>query len=566
MAMLEGFLGYSYSGRSRDFISDFSQSLDELLGASEALGEVESILREDLAFPELSRNEIIDRFHQRYEDEVISRFPSLQFSPTRAESYAEYVFETQLSIEDYSEPLLFNNAPLLLQLQRLDLQLRLQKRNDDDDSCRQQVADMVLDLLQAMCLVPAGMVFNKGKHDVDLHFDYRGEVSRHWIQGLPCDVAAEVIKELRLCAAAGLAEGARNAVLLCDIDLDDYFSPKSTVARRIAIISQCNFYGPTRRAMIRDPLVKRILDSPQLLDWMICCSGSDEQYWLNTCEVAARNTALAARLPTLAHCMRYTRLIIVHLRENMLPKLSSTKRWAGGVFMCKALSQKAYCERLINSVEETLNGMELKCDALLSNMKPGSPVLRQALQQLLFDWNKATQMLSSVFDSEGPVVLSRKLFSENWQLSAKTIALPCILSTVLPGEPFVWSRNEGTPGEYHRAREWVVWRDRLPAQDWPRLAKIQEDMKRMTDEQKEEILNELWYVSLFLGGVVFASKEHIFGVEVGHLNILYAVRLEQAGRFFLVCDPEIRRYKWVTFADMEKLIVSPKVNFDLVEV
>lgn len=88
----------------------------------------------------------------------------------------------------------------------------------------------------------------------------------------------------------------------------------------------------------------------------------------------------------------------------------------------------------------------------------------------------------------------------------------------------------------------------------------------MSEGEANDTLNQLWSLALQCGGIFFASKEHIWGVEVGHLNVLYALRMPNSGKHFLVCDPEIRHYKWLLFRDMKELIVNPRVNFDLFDV
>jgi len=91
-------------------------------------------------------------------------------------------------------------------------------------------------------------------------------------------------------------------------------------------------------------------------------------------------------------------------------------------------------------------------------------------------------------------------------------------------------------------------------------------MEKMTLKERQKTLKLLWSLELMYGGVVFASKEYIWGLGVGHLNVLYATKLENSGKFFLICDAEITNFKWLTFEEMYKLIISPKVNFDLMEV
>lgn len=88
----------------------------------------------------------------------------------------------------------------------------------------------------------------------------------------------------------------------------------------------------------------------------------------------------------------------------------------------------------------------------------------------------------------------------------------------------------------------------------------------MSEEEVLPLLNKLWDVTFNYGGIFFASRESIWGKEVGHLNGLFAIRMAQSGRYFLISDPEIPQFKLLTFNQMRDVIASPKVNFDLFNV
>jgi hypothetical protein len=465
-------------------------------------------------------------------------------------------------LEDYGEDVLFGNEVLRLQMQRLNSQLKF----CDDSKRMQWIADVVVDMVLSASLVPTAMVYVPGKHDVHLHFDYLGDVTRFWIQGVPVDLIEEMVKELRLSCAA--ESGLEHSILLCDFEPAAYV--EMDVAQRLAHLSLSNFYGPLRKWVKKSGFVNKVCASPQLGQWMLACSNMDEQYWLNTCEVAARNDMMAIRVPTVAHCVEYTRHICRHMNEVIVPKLSKVKPWTSslGAYCClKMPSVHAYATRTLDGVEAELQELERRGELLLEmGEQISQEKLKIGLQQLVLDWNKITQSLSTIYYPDEPVVLSQKLFSNNWQLSAKTIALPCILSSLLPWQPFVMNRNEGTQGEYFRSASWFTWRDKLSLMQYPEFENLAVKMKIMSAADKTACLNQLWKLAFSYGGLFFASNEQIFGSLVGHLNGLFGIRLPKAGKHFLVCDPEITRFKFLTFEQMSELIVNPKVNFDLFNV
>ena len=460
-------------------------------------------------------------------------------------------------LEDYSEDVLFDNKEMGIQLQRLNSQLKY----CTNLQVRKKVANVVADMLLHSCLVLSALVYVPGKHDVHLHYDYSGGVYRHWIQGLPPDLVEESIKEFRIgINSKGDFVGLKHSILLCEFDMESYVT--MTHEQRMAHLSLINFYGPLRVLMKNDDLVKRVCASPHLKYWMLACSGMDEQYWLNTCETAARNDMIAIRVPTVAHCIVLGREICKHIRQNQLPKCSKTEPWTKMLWYCCTPSVHSYCTKILDETEDDLNILTERANQLLEKEITSTV----ELHGLVHDWNWILQRLSTIFYSEEPVVLSKKLFSNNWQPSAKFISFPCLLSSFLPFQPLITQRKEGTAGEYPASRNWFTWRDRISPSQYPEFKDLAFKMDKMTVEKRNEMLLQLWNFALLYGGIVFASKEFIWGLGVGHLNVLYALKMEKSGRFFLVCDAEITNFKWLTFDEMYELIISPKVNFSLFDV
>lgn len=111
-----------------------------------------------------------------------------------------------------------------------------------------------------------------------------------------------------------------------------------------------------------------------------------------------------------------------------------------------------------------------------------------------------------------------------------------------------------------------MWRDKLTTLQHAHLKDLSRSMAAMDDARVEAVLSEVWLLALHYGGLLFASKEHIWSVVVGHLNVLYAICMPGKGRQFLVGDPEIRQFKWLSFADARNMIISPTVEFDFFDV
>ena len=505
---------------------------------------------------------VVARFEDMYMRLVRERWPNLEPRRARFAEYAAFVRELGVGLEDYTADQLADPSLMRLHLDRLNSQLTYAAATPTEDGPARRLwtADLVVDVLLGACLVPAATVLGPDKHDTDLHFDYTAEVSRHWVQGLPMDLAEELIKELRLGCSS--SRGLQHSILLSGLDVEGYAT--MSVPQRLCHLGLANLSPAFRRTVLASPLVEQVLAAPDLPLWMLSCSNSDEQYWLNTCEVAARNGMLAARLPTVAHCVVLTRDIVAHLRSTRLPRLAKDRPWTRTLWgrCCgRVPSVRAHCERVLAAADEELDALESRIRAALA---AGPSLARQAeLQRLVQDWNRATQRLSSVYAPEEPVVLSRKLFSDAWRRSAQAAALPCTLGSLWPGQPLVLSRNEGTLGEYDSSGSRFTWRDRLAPQSFPQFAELP---RKMAGPEARALLEELWRLALAYGGLFFASQETIFGVRVGHLNGLYALRLADGTAHFLVGDPEIRRFKLPSVEEMRALVMSDKVSFDLFDV
>jgi hypothetical protein len=96
-----------------------------------------------------------------------------------------------IGLDDFSDDVLFECEANLIQMDRLNSQLYFVAQSN----AIQLTANVVLDLFLVACLVPSATVLGPPeKHDTDLHFEYTANVTRHWIQGLPPDLAIEVVK------------------------------------------------------------------------------------------------------------------------------------------------------------------------------------------------------------------------------------------------------------------------------------------------------------------------------------------------------------------------------------
>jgi len=66
------------------------------------------------------------------------------------------------------------------------------------------------------------------------------------------------------------------------------------------------------------------------------------------------------------------------------------------------------------------------------------------------------------------------------------------------------------------------------------------------------------------GGVLLRTSERIYNVNIGHLNVLSAVKY-RGRRGFIIADPEISDHRLLWFGDLKKLVTEKAHQFDFFE-
>jgi len=351
-----------------------------------------------------------------------------------------------------------------------------------------------------------------------------------------------------------------------------------SLQERIFQVSLLNLTTGVRLALHRDELGIAILHQRRLFRWMLACSNTDEQYFLSSCDSAASNVSLMSHHTTIASLLVVSRLIGKAFEAQMAGLSEKTRAYATIWPQWTAPSQKQYVtQRRLFFLKENERiyrlGLEYARDE-----KGNGPSLDK-LFHLTKMWNFSMQSFSSVFFASQPVVMTRKLIPDRWHLSTFLMTLLCALSSLLPTQPSLNARKEAPHDmsylhgyNYHTFRT-TVQRNYV----YCNFATILRGFANEMDSEKQQIqfVKKLWKKALKMGGLLFASKEHVYGRWwVGHQSFLVSVvfntespdRSLKKVKFFLIADPEIRRYKIVNFEQMRNLVKDRKVVFDLIDV
>lgn len=190
--------------------------------------------------------------------------------------------------------------------------------------------------------------------------------------------------------------------------------------------------------------------------------------------------------------------------------------------------------------------------------------LFQDVNKLTQEWNRIAQELSTVYIPSWPTVLTAKPFKAHWHRSANLMMIICQFTSFWPGQPTVDGRLEGTQAQYVLVRSFITFATRFITPKQKSLyGNLREELPRMTPQEQHNRMTELWQDTLFLGGVLFSSRECCFGVWVGHLSFLTSIKYKNE-KMFAIADPEVSAYKLMTFQHMISLCIDPVICCDLV--
>jgi len=370
------------------------------------------------------------------------------------------------------------------------------------------------------------------------------------------------------------------------------YSLSIPVTQRMLLLSLVNFSPRTRQCMLEDRLFLGIKKSPFLIMWMLSCSGSDEQYFLNTCDTASNSISLIAHHSTIATLLFVGMTILSQITQNgerlshVEPAFQST--WSIWVPSLRqyALARCGEAQRIFTEIY----------DQALQYTGDGIAPPFEMLTQFVRRWNYAIQYLSSVFKPDQPVVLTRKLVPQRWHFNTFAMRVICSLTSFLPGQPHISTRRRSSheishifPQQFHTFRTYISPREDSFLFEYYACKLKATKSNRLLFQQLFSI-DRLWNKALFRGGVIFSSHENVFGLGfVGHLSFLLAAVLycdenecnnndiseldrsaksggKKCQKCFIIADPEIRNYRVLNFAQMFEMITKSELEFDLINV
>jgi hypothetical protein len=322
-------------------------------------------------------------------------------------------------------------------------------------------------------------------------------------------------------------------------------------------------------------LFLRVMNSPRLDAWMLSCSNAEEQYFLNTCDVAASLSSIVSLHPNIASLIHLSNRIYNDVCGRLV--LAAKELPAYPVLIGSAPSQYDFSKSLLEDFRRNMDELEadvltildneisptrntgaldstegLEEDQTLARSYPGKVDMKLVLSLygLITRWHKQMQLLSSIFFPDSPVVLTPKIFANDWHKSAKCMTALALFDQLIPGRPTFLCRSQASRtleqiSCYRLHTHIALIESEADKGLWLEFPWNVEEEN--SPDIRKSILSTLWRRILLLDGALISSRESLFfGYwTIGHLSYWKAVRLgpKESDKYFLVSDPELCYFK-----------------------
>lgn len=303
------------------------------------------------------------------------------------------------SLEYYTGPV-FSMGPLAAELGFLNALLAPGvKAPVDIDRARKLTADILLS-----CTLIASI---EGRRKFFGDFS-SSHFSRYAIEVLSPLKAVDAIQALRIQLNAGPSDNVYEAVSLGNIGLDD----NDDMAQRFLKLSLLNTKNVIRAALAHDPLFNDIMGSGRVAQFMITSSGADEQYFLNSCALTARNVDMASHAATLAVLLAAGRRFAIGLRDEVAANgPAADVKWTRIQTIGQLVTHR------VNDALEEFMAIEMAASNMIQKTNWDST----ALKKLKRRWSRTMQKLGTVVNWQQPQQLSqvsKKYIKDRWTTSA----------------------------------------------------------------------------------------------------------------------------------------------------
>lgn len=346
---------------------------------------------------------IINEFVERYTASMAA-YPHLQLGEVNVRERIGQLIDAlgeegiqDYRLEDFSAALFeFGEMPILLNA----LNQATGALVDADAQAR--VGQMVRDLVLFSSLVPT----RDYKRKVVGNFS---ELSRYTLQVLTPKQVIATLTSMSMQLVAHPVDHIHDTPAFEHLHLDN----GDNIRQRMVKLALMSTPAGARAAVYNDALFGALLNSPDIAKMLFASTGADEQYFLNTCPMSARNTDMAARTSNL--------ITMVHAGENLIRALrqevANGAPEAIGHHLTVFQTAGGLVEKRCHDAERVFASIRAEIDHMLQ--PPGHFNYRR-VKRLRKKWSRTMQKLGGVVNwTEADEVphLSKKYIKDHYYAS-----------------------------------------------------------------------------------------------------------------------------------------------------
>lgn len=330
-----------------------------------------------------------------------------------------------------------------------------------------------------------------------------------------------------------------------------------------------NFTPSFKEVILKDPLFNSIKSSKYLHLWMFACSNADEQYYLNSCNVAATLNALFTIHPNISTLIVFSDIVTSYLENKIKHMNKSIKAYPsliGNIFVPTA---KEFSSNILQSFKKSIKSLRNTCHDIIKsehslNISKDDNELEYILKlhSLIQEWNKEMQQLSSIFIPEEPIILTSKILKDRWHWSSRIMLIYSLIAQFIPTIPTFLSRSYSSRGITDVPHDHLHLDLYTYVDDCFELEDICNNIREEKTKNGDYLMlvEELWDLMILKRGIYVESSELLYYCwKIYHLSSCIPIKMEKNGkieRAFLLSDSEIRHFKILTMEQMAVFLCS----------
>lgn len=443
---------------------------------------------------------------ETFYENKISQFEGLKLEK---KEFTEMVDE-YLKLSDSFE-FNINNGRFLDVLDKINKKILENNINGDPKYIKKIINELVL----CNCLIPAQVLTSSNKR-----------VQRQTIEVTSFAHMEKILKSITEQSPIDLA---KNPYLN---HIDEKIYQKSSLPQKLVLLNLANLSTSARQDFQKDPFTQEFMELMQkqppshIKEWMMACSGTLEQKYLNTCLSTCACQEVLTRVVLLPQAILLTENMLTEAKKNAEAEIQDPQMLK--YFQGRVAKETKYLD-------------QLKAD-ILEAARSGSTA---QLKEFTLRWSKSMQRIG-LLNPKHIAHPTQKIVDNQWLLSV-ILMLPVVLFKHLIGcstnPPIMGMRAKGTKG-IESALPLSIARDFQGGLDIDaQLEKLKAIKGKGKSPKKQQTAHKIWQLINFHGGASFSIPGHAIYIKAIYLN---------NKPVFLVADPKSDTYQVKNFREFAK--------------